>query len=396
MIALQPEPNIINYMTSNITTITAAIAGITALAALAISSCQKAPLPVPEKDPVITPTSATQINSEASGGKYDIAFKVENPLKDGSVTIATTPEWISCSGSKDKISVTVLANGTAQPREASFAISYGNKSKSASFTINIRQSAKVDKPEEPEDNPASISITIKETGYDFVKAEAFPSTDTLHCIALVTEKQYIDTFASDKEFFASEIQYFTKLSKETGFTISEVISKLGGKGLRDVKVDRLKKGTDYSCYSYFITVSDTPELLSRIFREDFRTLEPETGQCTFDIKVEPSATEARITVTPQDNDQLYYFYAESVENVELSEGEDFKAKLGAYIEEMLHFFTMTGRPLTDILSKGPDTDVAYDLGPDKKHVAFATGVNEQGMITTEITYVEFSTLPAGR
>lgn len=359
---------------------------------LPFTSCKKKQQNPPEENPVIVPTSSTEIACKAEGGVFDITYKIENPLEDGSVHINGLPVWAKADKSGDRIRLAIHPNDSEEARESECTVAYGNNRKTTSFNMKILQEGM----KKEEEDPLSIAITVKETGYDYVMAEALPSTEELHCIALVTEKQYFDSFASEKEFFASEIQYFTRLSEETGFKISEVITKLGGKGLREVKVDRLKRGTDYCCYSYFITVSDTPELLSAIFRKDFRTLEPEPEKCEFEIKVEPSATEAKIHVTPQNNDQLYYFYAESVENVELSEGEDFKAKLGAYIEEMLHFFIMTGRPLTDILSKGPDSDIAYDLSPDKKHVAFATGVNEQGMITTDITYLEFSTLPAAR
>lgn len=111
--------------------------------------------PVEELDPVLTLTSAAEINIAAEGGNGEIRYTLENPVTGIEVSATCEAAWVENLTAGATVTFTVGAN-EGEAREAKVVVSYASEK----FEVAVKQAAKNAEPEpEPEPEPTGVQFT---------------------------------------------------------------------------------------------------------------------------------------------------------------------------------------------------------------------------------------------
>ena len=120
---------------------------------LAFAACEEPVEPdQPEvKNPVLTLTSAKEINFNADGGEGVIEYTLENAVEGTELTATCEAQWVENLTVAETITFTVAANEETEGRETKITVAYGE----LSFEVAVKQVGKQEAPKTPEFNLTS-------------------------------------------------------------------------------------------------------------------------------------------------------------------------------------------------------------------------------------------------
>ncbi|HIT47243.1 MAG TPA: BACON domain-containing protein [Candidatus Cryptobacteroides merdipullorum] len=322
--------------------------------------------------------------SVASGGAtVTVAYKLANPVYDGTFEYSSEQEWIgdfdfSVSG---EISFAVSANETASARKGRIVLSYSGAS--APQEIEVVQEAYVE--------PEFFAFNVKDISYTGVVFDVIPADKDLTYVALAVEKEYFDSFASDEEYFQDDLAFFRSEAEAYGLGLSEFLGQSLLKGDTESRsVSELFPGEDYYIYAYGLNASG--ERLSDIYKTEFSTLAIDKIPMSFEISTEVNGPYMDLRIKPGDDTQTYVCGVYPAESV--SSPEDAVRLYQNYINEQLALGELTGQTAAEVVAGLSSTGTIrrqYLLEPSSDYVVFAAAVNSTGLIISDATLKEFAT-----
>lgn len=120
--------------------------------------------------------------------------------------------------------------------------------------------------------------------------------------------------------------------------------------------------------------------------------EPPVSDVTFEIKLsEPTASGVDVTVTPSSNEAVYYYDVLSVEVLKEAHSGDLAVYMTNMMKEAVSSFGSVEEAMKKLCTKGESSHSFSRLNSDTDYVAFAAGLNAQGVVNTEIKSVSFRT-----
>lgn len=120
--------------------------------------------------------------------------------------------------------------------------------------------------------------------------------------------------------------------------------------------------------------------------------EPPVSDVTFEIKLgEPTASGVDVTVTPSNNEAVYYYDVLAVEVLNESHSGDLAVYMTNMMNEAVKSFGSVEEAMKKLCTKGESSYSFSRLNSDTDYVVFAAGLNAQGVVNTEIKSVPFRT-----
>ena len=249
---------------------------------------------------------------------------------------------------------------------------------------------------------ASYAITVSGITSNGATVSVTPSNNNAYYFDVV-EKDYLDVYPSEAQFLADYVaeikDYIDELNAYGyGITFADFISY--GKDTYTYEPGDLDPNTEY--YAFAFGLSESGEITSGLSKVEFKTLsaggntggDATTSNNTFNVNVtDITSAGATVAVTPSNYD-TYYFDVIEKEIYDLY--TDKKELAAEYIAEIKELYEAYGYSIADALSSGSD---AYSfegyLEANTAYYALAFGVSTNGVITTEVTAVPFTTLASG-
>lgn len=94
--------------------------------------------------PQLNPLSGQEIRIPADGGRFDIRYRIDDPIEGVSVEASSQAGWIDgFEYGGGKVSFSATENPTPEVREAEITVSYSDQS----FTVKARQDGSAPEPE---------------------------------------------------------------------------------------------------------------------------------------------------------------------------------------------------------------------------------------------------------
>ena len=359
---------------------------ISAIAAMcaAICSCTEEELP-PVSPEFILETSEISISAE--GGNYEILYSIKNPSENGKVVPETQAEWISMLDASvpDVITFTAESNCDPDPREAVIEIKYEGKT----YEVTVKQ----DTEKTPEPEPGAVfAFEIKEVKETSLKFSIFPADKEMTYIGMLNEKDYMDQFASDEEYFIDDMNFFKEAALNYGISIEEYLANILKTGdVEDEYVNMLDPETEYYVYAYGLNTDIV--YLTDLHKTETKTEPVQMNGMTFDIGCIPYKNTVELTIVPSDPEQtyLYSIYPQT----EVSK-DGIAGKYWEYVSTIMMIyiqqFGITPEEfIEDAAYTGTVNATMDDLLDDTPYWAFAVSVAPFGVFNSEVSVEEFTT-----
>lgn len=242
----------------------------------------------------------------AEGGTASVYWVVEKPIEGETLRIFKEVEWIhnidtSVEGElRFEVEPTDLE---VDSREAVVTVSYGEET--GEFTV-------IQAGMEP-----AISFSVVMSTPTSIVVCVEPEDESMNYFANVVEKEIWETYKSDEDVFAADIDFFTYLAEMSGMSLAEWLSfkfdytwalspyiqfhyvNNGENGYRE-----LIPGKEYMAYCYGI--DGKGEVLSNMYVCDTGTENLEqTNPTEYELIVDVKGSNAELEVIPSDDGQMY-------------------------------------------------------------------------------------------
>lgn len=337
---------------------------------------------------VITLLTGSPLEAEAAGGELVIEYSIDVPVPGVGVTAKASEKWADHFEYPEYGRITVYpeANFYDQPRTAVITVSYQN---APDVTIGITQ----EKSESTED-PFVIGVSgITETE---AVVSWFPADEGMTYVNGITYRSSMDEYDGDYEqYIADEITYLKTQASSAGLSFGDYLRQVLAKGDLGVKWDRLDPDTEYCVYAYGLDYDGT--VTSRFVMERFKTRSVSQLDCTFSFELENSDDSGlSVKVIPDNSSVRYYPAIISREDYESAGSDDvIMQRIVDYIDEEIWFQSLFGKWYTwaDFTKIGTSSVQATQLFPDTEYYAYAFGLEEKGLITTNLQKQLFRTRP---
>lgn len=342
------------------------------------------------------------------GGSASVPYFIENPKEGYEVTLdnAGEFEWIEFDLTEpEEIGITVGALPLDEDiREAVVVVSYGEEEQS--FTV--RQARENMNPE--------FTLEITRTSTQTVWAKIVPADSEMHFWMNIMETEKIQEFATDDELFAEDVRWFEKIAdlyyngsmEKFYWDQFENITYLSPHArfassynlANDLNDDdlRVKPSTDYTVYVY--GMDGEGNRLTRIYKAEARTKDIVSDNAvTYDLDVRVEDQTVYSTITPSDDNQLYYtesiLYTDGEKLTEEQLREDAQERIDGLI------FMTYGAPgnlelnltveqvVEAIFPKGKMSGEKEFLYSDRDGVTFVYSIDNEGQIVSKAYTEEF-------
>lgn len=214
-----------------------------------ISSCN-------EKAEIVIEKTSFEFNE--NGGRAETGFTLNNVAKDAEITATADQEWIThieLIDNNSKVRFIVEPNATVKERNATVTLSCNG----IEGKIAVQQGAE------------DIVVTITGVEQYLVSATVEVRDPEMFVCVMGGLKNYVDYWASDEELFQDDLKYYKQTARGKGYSLTEFLeNEIGGYGIQDVDIETLAQpGQECYVYAYGITLSDEPQLLTKIYKAPF-------------------------------------------------------------------------------------------------------------------------------
>lgn len=336
------------------------------------------------------------VEMPAEGGEAVVVWMAENPIEGENVAISEDAEWLRDVDVSEigKIKFRVDPTDLEEvPRETEVVAFYGEEE----MSFKVIQAGK---------DPL-IAFSIVRTSPTGISVSIEPKEETMNYFANVVEKEVWDTYQSDEDVIAADMEFFQYLADRSGISLEEwLVQKFdytwalspycmfhyvnnGENGYRDVKPD-----TDYVAYCYGI--NGKGEILSGLYKRETSTQALDlSNPVEYDIDVVVKGQKVTMEVVPSDGNQKYNagifpLYQDVTD-------EELMLELQRRMESNL--FMAWSHPentvsweemLANSFYSGNKT-ISYEFPtPDQKGVCYAYSVDENGNICGVVFKEDFS------
>lgn len=278
-----------------------------------------------ELKPVLTLTSASEMNFTAEGGEGVITYALENPQNGTNVEASCEAAWVTNVTVGENVTYTVAAN-EGEAREAKVVVKYG---KSSSFEVTVKQAAVPAKPVYTKTvtltvdsanatwRTGSVAVEVSEAGMGFV-------------IYLMPKAEWDENYAADPQKIADDRVAGWKADAENLVgkypdldTWQKWMALEQKKGSQNVALENVRNlywAQDYVIYCF--GMDDDGTQTTDVVTADFSTATPEASTNKISIAVggtDSSSVEFVINTT---NDDPYYVSIQSTDYLARFLGEE--------------------------------------------------------------------------
>lgn len=239
------------------------------------------------------------ITAGASGGQYEITYKLTNPAPDGRFEVTSSESWINGFDSSQAgvIKFNVDASSFDDSRRGSVNVDYVFSGTKLSFTVSVVQAGITD--------AFLLSVSdVKETN---VGCTVVPADKEMGYISLVIKQEMVAGFENDDAWFNDDMVYFDSMAGLWGVSRKDLIEQQYLQhGDFTFQPTGLTPDTDYYLYAYGLEFKgDIPERTTDIYKVAFKTrsFEPIEGELRIDVEV--AGTTISVIVTPPDDTKYY-------------------------------------------------------------------------------------------
>lgn len=356
------------------------------VAALLLVSCEEKTALKPE----FKLASETEITVPAEGGKFSIAYNIENPAEEGDVTATTEQsDWITGLNTEtsDMIYFDVAANEAQEGREGRISIAYKYSGNTQSVNVAILQEGTT--VVTPPDYSDAFTIEVGETTASTANITATCKYPELFWTTDVITKADYDLHIAGNEsamqsYFMNVLQ---SIALNYGYTsVSDFLPTYlfaGDYKYDEVKADLMPE-TEYMTFA--IGMDYKMNFTTKFYYgPEFATADLLKSNLTFEFEVEAMETSATISVYPSDKEAYYYTTVidSSYFGAGLSDKEIMMDLIDDYGDNLI--YNLYQGDLIDAESSG--------MFPTTYYYAVAFGVDpDTGFYNTELFKHEFQTV----
>ena len=256
--------------------------------------------------------------------------------------------------------------------------------------VACEQSEGVD--EGNENNNATLVIEVSKVTATGATVSVKPSNGDASYYFDIVKKEVLDNYegGGEKKFladYAAELKGM--IDKLNNYGYEGVLSS--GNDSHIYELGSLEPTTDYYAFAFCMTTDGKYDEEQGLTKVEFTTF---ISDNTFDIvvtnKTEKGAT---VSVEPTNSD-TYYF--DVIEKKIFDSYTDKRKFASEYIEKVMAHYVSQGSSLQHALSFETDSYEWGNLNPNTEYYAVAFGVTTSCDITTDVTTVEFKTLPSNK
>lgn len=328
-------------------------------------------------------TSSLEVKSE--GGSFEIPYTVVNESDKADFRVSERSESslildnLLCNSEKGVVTFDVDRNVSDGERNTLLVLeSFMDDVLLATASLEIKQGA---------DQP-SLKVEVVTVGISDVSASVTANNDTEY-MAFAFEKDEFEKGDIDRLVFDK----VAELAEWADTGIEDFVAENSYSGSRDIFVKGLKAETDYKLVVCGVEVSDSGDLSMSVSPAvaDFKTLESNESDCTFEIGIENSGLNATVNVKPDKDDVRFIFDIVPEGYLEEYEG-DIESKITSFLTELLAYYSFLGVSVDYITSEGESSRKYIRLDPSTLYYAYASSLDDGLVITTTtIPYEEFNT-----
>ncbi|MCQ2147103.1 MAG: hypothetical protein MJZ16_06255 [Bacteroidales bacterium] len=341
--------------------------------------------PTPE-EPEEIPDPSLEIKSvEISGeaGTYSIPFELSNPVSGKELTAETDADWISRIKVKDTSIDFNVPNNFSQKRRAVVKVTYGDIVKNIAVDQNAFEFKSLSlKTTEITAKGAKISITPGDYKGNYF-FEIFGKSAVNQYLALDEHKP--GEFEYGEALYQSDLAYLKEQAHSHGMTLSEHLQglpsmyKITETGeSTEMSYSGLKLGGEYYIVAYGMDLEGKRTTPISLYL--FATAEGTKSDLTFTASVaNVKQTSARITITPSNNTETYYWtYVNETEHTLYTPD----IIMDNMVQNILDAVA-AGYKMSQFLSSGQTSEEAKELSMGTTYYIYAWGMASDGTPTTE-------------
>ncbi len=249
-------------------------------------------------------------------------------------------------------------------------------------------------PIDPVDKPDFV-VEVKNVTDTSVEFTITPADEEMTYIAMMTTKEYFDTFEDDEAYIMDDLTWLEDAAYNAGVGLSEYLEGVLKKGVISDTQDMLDPETEYVVYAFGL--SNNGIVTTSLYKQTFTTLSTELTELNFEIEVTDVGYDtATITVTP-DNDKAFYFVnVFSLEDYQNYGGDE--SAFVAHINKLRNYYYGLGATADQMVANlgyvGAKSLSVEDLKAGTKYMAYAIGIDERFVANSLATVVEFETKAA--
>ena len=249
-------------------------------------------------------------------------------------------------------------------------------------------------PVDPVDKPDFV-VEVKNVTDTSVEFTITPADEEMTYIAMMTTKEYFDTFEDDEAYIMDDLTWLEDAAYNAGVGLNEYLEGVLKKGVISDTQDMLDPETEYVVYAFGL--SNNGIVTTSLYKQTFTTLSTELTELNFEIQVTDVGYDtATITVTP-DNDKAFYFVnVFSLEDYQNYGGDE--SAFVAHINKLRNYYYGLGATADQMVANlgyvGAKSLSVEDLKAGTKYMAYAIGIDERFVANSLATVVEFETKAA--
>ncbi len=249
-------------------------------------------------------------------------------------------------------------------------------------------------PIDPVDKPDFV-VEVKNVTDTSVEFTITPADEEMTYIAMMTTKEYFDTFEDDEAYIMDDLTWLEDAAYNAGVGLNEYLEGVLKKGVISDTQDMLDPETEYVVYAFGL--SNNGIVTTSLYKQTFTTLSTELTELNFEIEVTDVGYDtATITVTP-DNDKAFYFVnVFSLEDYQNYGGDE--SAFVAHINKLRNYYYGLGATADQMVANlgyvGAKSLSVEDLKAGTKYMAYAIGIDERFVANSLATVVEFETKAA--
>lgn len=345
---------------------------IIALSASFLQSCQDELGP----DQPETSFGFTEDTLRIGFAEGDYTVKYQTSGLSGEVKYATDATWLHLAGEENgSLQIHADANSTSQERIGQISLRMND----SSSRLRIIQDPYVD---------FRTEITeVTETGVTY---SIYPTDKEMGYISLIMTRENVESFASENEFFISEMDYYDMMAQYYGLQLNDYLARLLIYGdIENQQQILLNQDTEY--YLVIYGMGNNGSRLTGLYKFPFTTTSTEMQEMSFDMSFDVKGSDVTVTVQPDSWSRNYIFnlieHGYSV--------EDLTATLQQYVSEQVSYITanqgISVAEAVDMISCKGDFTETYQLNANTVYDGLAIAVNQYGSLCSELTVKEFTT-----
>ena len=249
--------------------------------------------------------------------------------------------------------------------------------------------------EKPGDTEKGLTfeVTLGEITASSAIYSVTPSDLEAEYLCVIYDKESADEFTKDEYLIATLYQELETEARTTGKTLAEYMPEIVDKGvITDAKVARLAPESSYYIILFGVDATKNYAATTKAFKTEFTTTEAETLATTFEIDTKVDGNSATFTITPSNDDDIWYFYTlpkgthdyyTSPDGYQMTPQTFLLYCLEMDIENWRSAGYTDGQIMNSIFHKGTVTLEAKGLNANTEYINMVAGffVTEDGTVT---------------